>query len=403
VRSLRLIGCAVVAFLATTVLHVVGIDAAQPPRNTTAAQVQPPMPDLVVLLTDIPDPVTLGGTINYSVSVANAGRAPAVATTVTADIPPPHDVASLGPGCFLVRRTIVCQVPPLMPGDEATFRFSLTANAQGPLTVVVVVDQPGLVQESDKANDVALTTTMVLVPTTTTGSSLQGRPQQILVPPSIPTPLIVPPPSPPSPPPPPPPPAVSPTATPQTAQGDYVLILGPTEIQPIAGGAAWTAQAGAWYRVLTRNGDQALAVWEGDPVSSAVLITLDTRVQWVSARRVPPIASPLQPWLTVLAATQVYSPSGAPQRIALAGERFLVVSSDGSWALSMPEGGPPSGAGWIEVDSRVDVSMRPLPTPVVSPTAIATPLPTQTEAPTQTPTATIIPASTPTSISARTS
>jgi hypothetical protein len=77
---------------------------------------------------------------------------------------------------------------------------------------------------------------------------------------------------------------------------------------------------------------------------------------------------PAETWLLILGPLQTYAPSGAPQRIAVPGERYRVIAQDGGWAFAIGETDPPSRAVWIELDPLVQLlggdgsPTEPLPT-----------------------------------------
>jgi hypothetical protein len=79
---------------------------------------------------------------------------------------------------------------------------------------------------------------------------------------------------------------------------------------------------------------------------------------------VPPPPPPTgQLWLQVLAPTPAYSVTDDLLWVAQPGEFYYVLQQEGGWALAVYETDPPSFSVWIQVDSRVTVSVldRPIP------------------------------------------
>lgn len=162
------------------------------------------------------------------------------------------------------------------------------------------------------------------------------------------------------------PPAVAsaPARVPTAQAGQlWLLVLEPTAaFAPGADEPAWVAEPGEWYWVINRNaardrtgaGVWALAAWEFDPPSAAVLIRLDERVQQFLEPAPPPPPPPSPPptstrpeptptAIPVSCTTQ--SARSSPLAVIPPGQVYLTANgfapfASVSWtAIAMPAGG----------------------------------------------------------------
>jgi hypothetical protein len=65
---------------------------------------------------------------------------------------------------------------------------------------------------------------------------------------------------------------------PVPAPEPWMLVFAPTPAYSLTDEVLWVAAPGEWYRVLIREGDWALALWEGDSPEWPVWIQLDERI-----------------------------------------------------------------------------------------------------------------------------
>lgn len=163
------------------------------------------------------------------------------------------------------------------------------------------------------------------------------------------------------------PPAVaSEAARAPTAQAGelWLLVLEPTAaFAPGADEPAWVAEPGEWYWVINRiaardstgTGVWALAAWEFDPPSAAVLIRLDERVQQFLEPAPPPPPPPPSPPPTstrpeptptaIPVSCTTQSARSSPLAVIPPGQVYLTANgfapfASVSWtAIAMPAGG----------------------------------------------------------------
>ena len=91
-----------------------------------------PLVDLSISKSDNVDPATAGGTITYTLDVANSGPSTAVNTVIADDLPPGTTLTSLPAGCTLSGSTLTCAVGDLAAGDTAS--VALTVDVDGATT-----------------------------------------------------------------------------------------------------------------------------------------------------------------------------------------------------------------------------------------------------------------------------
>jgi uncharacterized repeat protein (TIGR01451 family) len=95
--------------------------------------------DLAITKTDAPDPVTVGGTLTYTLTVTNNGPDPSTDSTVTDTLPAGVTFVSATPSqgsCSESGGTVTCPLGPLAGGASATIEIvvTVTATAVSPLS-----------------------------------------------------------------------------------------------------------------------------------------------------------------------------------------------------------------------------------------------------------------------------
>lgn len=100
--------------------------------------VAPQAPDVVVGVTDAPDPATVGGSVTYTIPVTNAGAGPAsgveVATTLTGSAASITSATATQGTCSVSGPTATCSLGALAPAANATITVVATPNAAGTIT-----------------------------------------------------------------------------------------------------------------------------------------------------------------------------------------------------------------------------------------------------------------------------
>ena len=111
------------------------------------------------------DPIPAGGTIVYSITVANDAPVAAPATTLTLDISVGGEftggtgtITGCSPVPALGPAVVTCNVPPLAPNQEVSLSASVLTRAEGTVTVVASVPTAG---DTQPANNVASQSTTV--------------------------------------------------------------------------------------------------------------------------------------------------------------------------------------------------------------------------------------------------
>lgn len=111
--------------------------------------------DLAVSLSDSPDPVNVGGSVNYALGVTNAGPSAATSVVATLTLPSGMTVGALPAGCT-GSSTISCSAATLASGANLSFTIPATAGVTGTLTasasVSSAVSDPGTVNNSTSAS-----------------------------------------------------------------------------------------------------------------------------------------------------------------------------------------------------------------------------------------------------------
>jgi M6 family metalloprotease-like protein/uncharacterized repeat protein (TIGR01451 family) len=108
---------------------------------TTSTQVNPPASDITVGLLDAPDPVLVGGTLTYTVSVTNKGPSTASNVTVTNTLPVSAAIHSATPSqgsVFISGNLVIFNFGSLTNGGRASATISVTPTAAGNITATAV-------------------------------------------------------------------------------------------------------------------------------------------------------------------------------------------------------------------------------------------------------------------------
>jgi uncharacterized repeat protein (TIGR01451 family) len=124
--------------------------------------------DLAMTKADAPDPVAVGGSLTYTLTVTNNGPDPSTDSTVTDALPPGVTFVSATPtqgACSEAAGTVTCTLGPLAVGASATIQIVVTvdATALSPLSDTATVT--GVATDPVAANNSATAETMISVPT----------------------------------------------------------------------------------------------------------------------------------------------------------------------------------------------------------------------------------------------
>jgi uncharacterized repeat protein (TIGR01451 family) len=119
-----------------------------------------PATDLAVTKSDLPDPVSRGGTLTYSALVTNQGLNPAVAVSLTDQLPANVRFVSVTPSgnCTEANGTVTCSLGDIPNGDSATIMITVTARRTGTVTNTAQVSSlspdPNLANNTDSEDTV---------------------------------------------------------------------------------------------------------------------------------------------------------------------------------------------------------------------------------------------------------
>jgi uncharacterized repeat protein (TIGR01451 family) len=124
--------------------------------------------DLAITKADAPDPVALGGTLTYTLTVTNNGPDPSTDSTVTDTLPAGVTFVSANPSqgtCSQAAGTVTCTLGSLAVGASATIQIVATvdASALSPLSDTATVT--GVETDPVAANNSATAETMISPPT----------------------------------------------------------------------------------------------------------------------------------------------------------------------------------------------------------------------------------------------
>ena len=128
----------------------------------------PLLTDLAITKADAPDPVALGGSLTYTLTVTNNGPDPSTDSTVTDTLPPGVTFVSATPSqgaCSQAAGTVTCTLGPLALGGSATIQIVVTveASALSPLSDTATVT--GVETDPLAANNSATAETTISLPT----------------------------------------------------------------------------------------------------------------------------------------------------------------------------------------------------------------------------------------------
>jgi uncharacterized repeat protein (TIGR01451 family) len=124
--------------------------------------------DLAITKADAPDPVALGGSLTYTLTVTNNGPDPSTDSTVTDTLPAGVTFVSATPSqgtCSQAAGTVTCTLGPLAPGASATIQIVVTVDptAVSPLSDTATVT--GVETDPLAANNSATAETTISPPT----------------------------------------------------------------------------------------------------------------------------------------------------------------------------------------------------------------------------------------------
>ncbi|HEY3106027.1 MAG TPA: choice-of-anchor L domain-containing protein [Gaiellaceae bacterium] len=124
--------------------------------------------DLSMTKADAPDPVALGGTLTYTLTVTNNGPDASTDSTVTDTLPAGVTFVSATPSqgsCAEAGGTVTCPLGPLMPGASATIEIVVTVDvtAVSPLSDTATV--AGVETDPVATNNSATAETAISAPT----------------------------------------------------------------------------------------------------------------------------------------------------------------------------------------------------------------------------------------------
>ncbi|MDD5435016.1 MAG: DUF11 domain-containing protein, partial [Nitrospira sp.] len=122
-----------------------------PIKNVLASQAA----DVSITKTDSPDPVTVGGTLTYSITVHNYGPGTAKSVTVTDPLPGSVTLLSANPsvGTCSGTSTVTCNLGDLVNGASATISIDLTPNTAG--TIINTASVTSTTSDSNSSNNSA--------------------------------------------------------------------------------------------------------------------------------------------------------------------------------------------------------------------------------------------------------
>jgi uncharacterized repeat protein (TIGR01451 family) len=120
-----------------------------------------PATDLAVTKSDSPDPVRRGGTLTYTALVTNQGLNPAVAVSLTDQLPANVrfvSVASTAGNCAQANGTVTCSLGDIANGASETITITVTARRPGTVTNTAQVSSlspdPNLANNTDSEDTV---------------------------------------------------------------------------------------------------------------------------------------------------------------------------------------------------------------------------------------------------------
>jgi len=141
--------------------------------------------DLSITKVGVPDPVTVGNTLTYTLTVANGGPADATGVVVTDTLPSSFTLDSVNPSqgsCGNVGNTVTCDLGTIANGSNATITIEVTPTQAGIIsnTAVVAGDQPDP-DPSDNSDTETTTVEGTGEPSANLSITKSGSPNPVIV------------------------------------------------------------------------------------------------------------------------------------------------------------------------------------------------------------------------------
>ena len=116
--------------------------------------------DLSITKTDSPDPVVVGGTLGYTLTVSNAGPSNATSVIATDTLPASVTFVSASAGCVNAAGTVTCTIGGLNAAQSVTRTITVTAPSTSG-TISNTASVTGSESDPNPANNSASATTQV--------------------------------------------------------------------------------------------------------------------------------------------------------------------------------------------------------------------------------------------------
>ncbi len=147
----------------------------------TTTTVNPPTADLSISKSDSPDPVTVGGSLTYSLTVSNSGPNAAANVVVTDTLPASATLLLTSPtqGSCTGTSTVTCNLGTLNNGATATIVIVVTPTSAGSISNAATVTST--TNDPNNSNDSTTTTTTVNPPTADLSISKSDSPDPVTV------------------------------------------------------------------------------------------------------------------------------------------------------------------------------------------------------------------------------
>lgn len=113
--------------------------------------------DLGVGMADSPDPIAVGGTLTYSISVLNSGASAATNARAIVALPAQATFLSATAGCTFANATVTCALGTLASGGSASVQVTVQPTDAGALNASVSVNSD--LFDPNSGNDVAAVST----------------------------------------------------------------------------------------------------------------------------------------------------------------------------------------------------------------------------------------------------